>query len=124
MPVPSVPLSKVWNIPYARNRFFTGREELLNQLHMQLTKERNSNAAVAALTQPQAIKGLGGMGKTQIAVEYAYRYHDMYPVTLWVNAATEETLITSFVAIADILRHSREKTRQIKRRLLRRSSVG
>ena len=48
----------------------------------------------AALTQPQAIKGLGGIGKTQIAVEYAYRSRDLdrYTHTFWVNAASEEAL--------------------------------
>lgn len=58
---------------------------------------------VAALAQPQAIKGLGGIGKTQIAIEYAYRYRDDYSCTLWINAATEETLISSFGMIASLL---------------------
>lgn len=53
------PPSLVWNIPYTRNPFFTGREDLLEQLHTHLT---GSKAAV--LTQPQAINGLGGIGKT------------------------------------------------------------
>jgi hypothetical protein len=66
IPKPVSPISspKIWNIPYARNHFFTGREELLNQLHVRLTKEESddvSSATIAALTQPQAIKGLGGM---------------------------------------------------------------
>jgi hypothetical protein len=46
--------------------FFTGREEVLSQLHDALSSGK------AALTQPQAISGLGGIGKTQTAVEYAY----------------------------------------------------
>src|SRR5262249_19247750 len=53
----------VWNVPYPRNPFFTGREQLLAQLTTTLQK------APAALTQPQAISGLGGIGKTQLAVE-------------------------------------------------------
>jgi len=57
------------------------------------------------LTQPQAIKGLGGIGKTQVALEYAYRSReqDRYTHTLWINAATEETVITSFMEIAELL---------------------
>jgi hypothetical protein len=58
-------LIPIWNIPYQRNRFFTGREELLKHLHDNLT-----NRKAAALSQ--AISGLGGIGKTQTAVEYAY----------------------------------------------------
>jgi tetratricopeptide (TPR) repeat protein len=46
---------------------------------------------------------LGGIGKTQTAVEYAYRYRDEYHTVLWVRAATKETLISDFVAIAQIL---------------------
>jgi tetratricopeptide (TPR) repeat protein/nucleoside phosphorylase len=100
--------SGVWNVPHARNPHFTGRDELLDQLYQQLTPtERNGSATTrrAALTQPLAIKGLGGIGKTQIAVEYAYRSREQghYIHMLWVNAASEETIITSFVAIAELL---------------------
>jgi hypothetical protein len=90
--------SSAWNVPYLRNPFFTGREELLKHLHDNLTQSK-----AAALTQAQAIHGLGGIGKTQTAVEYAYRYGDAYHFVLWVNAATRDELITSFVGLATLL---------------------
>ena len=93
----SLPAS-AWNVPYVRNPFFTGREELLKQLHENLAQNK-----AAASTQPQAISGLGGIGKTQTAVEYAYRYRDEYHYVLWVNAATRDELITSFVELAALL---------------------
>lgn len=96
----------IWNVPFRRNRFFTGRDELLDQLHQRLTQSGQDETTTThrvALTQPLAIKGLGGIGKTQTAIEYAYRYRDLYPNTLWVNAATEETLLSSFVAVAETL---------------------
>ena len=83
----------IWNVPYQRNPFFTGREELLKHLHDNLT-----NRKAAALIQ--AISGLGGIGKTQTAVEYAYRYRNDYHDILWVNAATRDTLIASFLDLA------------------------
>ena len=62
---PQVP---IWNIPYQRNPLFTGREDVLKKL-----SEALKAGKTAALAQPQAISGLGGIGKTQTAVEYAYR---------------------------------------------------
>ncbi len=88
----------IWNVPYHRNPFFTGREDILKNLHNTLTAGKT-----AALTQPQAIRGLGGIGKTQTAVEYAYRYYNVYKAVLWAKADTREVLVTDFVSIADLL---------------------
>ncbi len=100
------PPERIWFVPYRRNPFFTGREDLLTLLHVRLITNK-----VAALTQPQAISGLGGIGKTQIALEYAYRYCDTYRYIFWIRAATSETLISDFATIADLL-HLSEKDEQ------------
>jgi tetratricopeptide (TPR) repeat protein len=92
-----VPRPSVWNIPYPRNPFFTGRDNLLAQLTAAVQK------APAALTQPHAISGLGGIGKTQVAVEYAYRSHADYQAVLWVRADTRENIVSDFVTIAGLL---------------------
>ena len=88
----------IWNVPYRRNPFFTGREDILNHLNAVL-----QNSKTAALTQAQAISGLGGIGKTQIAIEYAYRYRDEYQAILWVNASSREAITVDFVKLATVL---------------------
>src|SRR6266700_5129273 len=87
-----------WNVPYRRNLFFTGREVILTQLHELLTTKKT-----AALTQPEAITGLGGIGKTQVALEYAYRYKDAYQAVLRVRAESRELLTSDFSALAALL---------------------
>ena len=55
------------------------------------------------LTQPQALYGLGGIGKTQTAAEYAFRYGDEYTHVFWMRAATREILAADFVRLAELL---------------------
>ena len=96
--VESPSASSFWNVPFGRNRFFTGRKQLLSMLRSQFTQNRS-----VALTQSQALTGLGGIGKTQTAIEYAYRYRGSYHVVFWVRAANHETLVADFVALAHLL---------------------
>ncbi|MBV9256872.1 MAG: helix-turn-helix domain-containing protein, partial [Ktedonobacteraceae bacterium] len=99
--------AQLWNVPYQRNPYFTGRDELLHLIeqHLSAAGQEMMTTCRAALTQPQAIKGLGGIGKTQIAVEYAYRAREQsqYTHTLWINAASKEAMMSSFTALAQAL---------------------
>src|SRR5579872_2265856 len=71
-------LPTIWYVPYHRNPLFTGREEILARLHDAL----HTTSDIAR----QALSGLGGVGKTQTALEYAYRYREDYSAVLWVRA--------------------------------------
>ena len=72
-------------MPYRRNPDFTGREEQLAAL------AAGSTRAGAAVTQ--ALQGAGGVGKTALAVEYAYRHRSQFDIVWWVRAEQPATLI-------------------------------
>ncbi len=89
-----------WYIPYQRNPFFTGREDILETLHTHLHAHQNQTSM---LTRTYALCGLGGVGKTQLAVEYAYRHAWEYQAIFWIGAESAETIISSFRFIAEQL---------------------
>jgi tetratricopeptide (TPR) repeat protein len=100
---PPTALPKIWQIPYQRNPVFTGRDDLLQMLTEILQADHS-----ATLSQPKAVSGLGGIGKTQLAVEYAYRTAPKYQAVFWVAAETREALISGYATIAEAL-HLPEK---------------
>ena len=86
-------LPPIWNISLSRNPNFSGRDEYLSKLEKEFNSEQH-----AALTQ--AIIGIGGVGKTQIAIEYSYRYSTNYQAIWWIKAENEKTLAADFAAFA------------------------
>jgi tetratricopeptide (TPR) repeat protein/transcriptional regulator with XRE-family HTH domain len=93
-----VTTSTYWYVPYQRNPFFTGREEVLQMLHRMLDQEHT-----ITLSQSYALSGLGGIGKTQTVIEYAYRYSHEYAAIFWISAETVESIIVSLMTIAEVL---------------------
>jgi tetratricopeptide (TPR) repeat protein len=94
-PLPERGPPSIWNVPYERNRYFTGRDEVLEQLHTTFQSD-------APTTIAQALRGLGGIGKSQTASEYAHRYSDDYDAVLWVRA-TREHYTADLSALARLL---------------------
>ncbi|MEJ8632647.1 FxSxx-COOH system tetratricopeptide repeat protein [Streptomyces sp. MS2.AVA.5] len=70
-------LPRVWNLP-GRNAGFTGRDGLLVHLRQELTS--GSRAAV------HAMRGRGGVGKTQLAIEYGHRFAGEYELAWWIRS--------------------------------------
>src|ERR1051326_7941000 len=91
-------LAPHWSVPLPRNPFFTGREAILETLHTQL-----GITQAVALTQTHALHGLGGIGKTQLALEYAYRHALEYSAVFWIEAETDETARSSLLRMAEVL---------------------
>ena len=79
---------------FQRNPQFTGRDNELDKLHEQLKQSK-----LGAITQ--AVTGLGGVGKTAMAVEYCFRYSHEYDTVLWLHA--EEDMTSQYAALADDL---------------------
>ncbi len=92
----------LWNVPHHRNPFFTGREDVLTHLHDVLHDVLNRKASGRGLT-PLALCGLGGIGKTQCVLEYAYRYAHEYQAIFWIKADTRENLLADFLTLAGLL---------------------
>ena len=89
---PGGTVPRIWNVPN-RNADFTGREAILERLHQELAGD--GTAVVLA----RALYGLGGVGKTQVALEYAHRFKADYDLIWWVPA--EQPQETS-LALADL----------------------
>jgi tetratricopeptide (TPR) repeat protein len=82
---------RIWGGIPIRNPDFTGRESLL--LALQRSLETRSKASVL----PHALHGFGGVGKTQLAVEYAYRFADRYDLVWWIPAEQQSLVLQSLV---------------------------
>ncbi|MEV6845119.1 FxSxx-COOH system tetratricopeptide repeat protein [Actinoplanes sp. NPDC051411] len=80
-----------------KNPDFTGREALLARLELTLRASKSISVV------PQALHGLGGVGKTQLATEFAYRHLDEYPVVWWMTAETPGQVRTSLAQLAQRL---------------------
>ncbi|HEU4425746.1 MAG TPA: FxSxx-COOH system tetratricopeptide repeat protein [Pilimelia sp.] len=81
----------VWNAP-RRHPAFTGREVLLAALRQRLTS--GDRALV------QALYGMGGVGKTQLAIEYAHLFVGEYDLVWWIDADRAELIGEQLSALA------------------------
>jgi tetratricopeptide (TPR) repeat protein len=83
----------VSNLP-ARNPNFSGREELLEELHASV------QAGSAAVVPTGAVHGLGGVGKTELALEFVHRFASDYDVAWWVPAERPTSATAALAALA------------------------
>jgi hypothetical protein len=93
-PLPPGSVLRVWSIP-ARNPGFTGRDGLLAAVRARLL---GGDRAVV-----QALQGQAGVGKTQLAIEYAHRFADGYDLAWWVNSGQAGLIGDKFAALGRAL---------------------
>jgi len=88
-PSPTLPgnLAPGSYLPFPRNGFFTGRIEDLKKLEDALLSDGQSGVVVN-----QTITGMGGIGKTQLAVEFAYKYGHRFQGVHWLDLRQPDVL--------------------------------
>jgi tetratricopeptide (TPR) repeat protein len=97
-PTPYRAVPRIWgNVPQ-RNKNFTGRTDILEQLR------RDTAGKITAVLPgdplPQALQGLGGVGKTAVVIEYAHRYRSNYDLVWWIPADQLPLVRASLAALA------------------------
>lgn len=97
-PEPRYPrtIPPVWHVP-TRNASFTGRNEILEKIHDQLI------GTSTPVVLPVALHGLGGVGKTQVAQEYAHRFMADYDLVWWVPAEQRDLINANLADLAPYL---------------------
>ncbi len=83
----------IWVGVPQRNPYFTGREDLLRDIHERLTGK------VTALV-PHTLHGHGGVGKTHLAIEYVHRYQPEYDLVCWISAEQPAIVRTTIADLA------------------------
>src|SRR5271170_312525 len=91
----SDPKSRLFRVPYEHNLNFSGREDILVRIRNFFRDQQPRQHC-----HRFALHGLGGVGKTQIALQYAYKYREEYQHIFWLFAATRENILAGYRDIA------------------------
>jgi tetratricopeptide (TPR) repeat protein len=94
----TTPQPQIWEGVPLRNKNFTGRDAIFS-----LLRQEASSKIMAVLPEdplPQTLQGLGGVGKTAVAIEYAHRYRGDYDVVWWIPAEQLPLVRSSLAALA------------------------
>ncbi|CCX33417.1 Similar to Nephrocystin-3; acc. no. Q6AZT7 [Pyronema omphalodes CBS 100304] len=107
--IPSLSYEIPMKLPFQENRHFCGRRRELQKIHTEF-KRLNANSSHTNIV---VLHGLGGMGKTQIAAQYAYSYRNFYSSIWWINASTTGTVFEDILRLAqDLISHHANMQRQ------------
>jgi hypothetical protein len=90
------------NITLPRNEKFTGRDGILALLHS-ILEPSSQGAPEKRVARSALIHALGGMGKTETALEYTYRHRQSYDCILWLRAESRAVLMESFLGVIRLL---------------------
>lgn len=94
--------ARIWVGVPPRNKNFTGRSEILEQLRQRAAGSKPA-ALLSKQSLPQALQGLGGVGKTAVAIEYAYQYGADYDLVCWIRADQTPLVRSALAGLATSL---------------------
>ncbi|KAJ8108706.1 hypothetical protein ONZ43_g6345 [Nemania bipapillata] len=77
-------------LPYSRLENFCGREDVLGELESFFIASTTEKSSAGRRTI--VLKGMGGLGKSQTALEYIYRHPEAYTTVFWVDATDQNTI--------------------------------
>ncbi|KAH6722574.1 hypothetical protein BKA61DRAFT_667311 [Leptodontidium sp. MPI-SDFR-AT-0119] len=97
-------LKAVSTVPFEQDKNFIGRKEVISQLDTIYSREEFHNRA--------ALVGWGGIGKTQIAIEYSYRVRERNPNVwvFWLHAGQADLFTQAYIEIGNKVNLSLKNT--------------
>lgn len=98
-PTGALPKAARNTIVVPRNDYFTGREDILQQLHEAIGPQQGN---LPSRQKSCVLCGLAGSGKTETAIEYTFRYRDQYDFIFWLRSESPPELAENYSAIASV----------------------
>ncbi|MFD7875890.1 tetratricopeptide repeat protein, partial [Streptomyces sp. NPDC059766] len=86
------------NLPGSASGVFIGRGDELGALRGMLAEA--GEVAVTQSSRSRAIHGLGGIGKSALALHYAHTYRTSYTLVWWITAETTDQIVTGLAGLA------------------------
>ena len=94
-------------LPFTRNHQFCGREDIIYTIHSAFNQippsESGATDAQPMTRRAVVLYGLGGVGKSSIALEYSFQYSKSYTAVFWLDVTSEATMLRTARGIAENL---------------------
>jgi hypothetical protein len=85
----------IHEIPFRKNPNFTGRKDVLDFIHSEFNRGHDR-------VPIHAIRGMGGIGKTQTAIHYSYEFAKEYDLVYWIRSETDASLTADYETLTQI----------------------
>jgi hypothetical protein len=87
-----------FQLPLRRSAYFIGRDDALNELHRAAFSSDGERDR--RMTKTIVVTGTGGIGKSQLVIEFIHMYREKFQSVLWISCASEDSILNGFEAAA------------------------